>query len=619
MRTILQKPFYSHLINGLFLLIIFLSPAKVPAQATDVSIFRDDFDRNILGSGWQTNNWFIINGSAYNGYGGPLKTTVSYDQTSYVIETAARGFTNNYYREFRITFGQADLFNDSAYVLRYTEYNGGRLTLGRSTNNIFYPELLDEVAIYPDFDDIQWYKFKIARYESGLIQVYVDKGLGYETTPLLEAIDQAYPTLGHFGWTEDTQTYPIGFYVDWIEAVSPGTQKPAVREKPVEDNLITQVSATSGRSYKVAKLNVGVEAYTDRSYTITSLPSYLEGASFIQTAMDDKFDASDIFLTSFIKKEAVVYVAYDPRISARPAWLDGWTKTGDSIGLTDPGAGYLEIYSRLIQWGEIYPYPLFLGGNFASPAQDAKMNYIVAAVERPRLLPLQAEDAELNGAVVATNHLGYNGTGFVDYKDSTDDYIEWTVQIDVPGTYNLGFRYAHAGLTDRALQITDNGADVALISFSPVWWSWDSWGFLSGPNVFLTSGIHKIRATATGMSGPNMDELNLYYYSSAPPVITSNKNYQGAGVASVPPDQIYKAYPNPFRQSTTIYYELKEKAQVNLSIWSLQGQQLQLLVNGMREPGNYHATFDANKLSAGIYFYRLQIGNQVKLGKLLKE
>ncbi|MEO6218911.1 MAG: hypothetical protein ABIO81_00680, partial [Ginsengibacter sp.] len=482
MKTILLKPL-AHLINSLFLLVFFSAPSNLFAQEPAATIFKDDFDRNILGSEWQTNNWFIINGFAYNGAGGPLRTTVGYNEPSYIIETAAKGFTDNYYREFRIIFGQADLTNDSAYVLRYTEYWGGRLTLGKSTDNLFYPQVLDEAAIYPAFNADQWYRFKIARYQSGLIQVYVDRGSGYGTIPLLEAVDLAYSELGHFGWSEETQTFPVSFYVDWIEAITPGIDKPAVREKPVEDNLITQVSATSGKSYKVAKLNIGVNPYTDRSYTVTSLPSYLNGASFIQTAMDDKLDASDVLLTSFIKKDAVVYIAYDPRAAATPAWLNGWKKTGDSIYTSDPGSGYLEIYSRLVQWGEIFPYPLLLGGNFASPAQGANLNYIVAAVERPSLLPLQAEDAELNGAAVATNHTGYRGTGFVDYKNPFKDYIEWTVQIDVPGSYNFGFTYANAGFIDRPLQITDNGIDVELVPFSPVGWpwysSWNSWGFRS--------------------------------------------------------------------------------------------------------------------------------------------
>jgi hypothetical protein len=44
-----------------------------------------------------------------------------------------------------------------------------------------------------------------------------------------------------------------------------------------------------------------------------------------------------------------------------------------------------------------------------------------------------------------------------------------------------------------------------------------------------------------------------------------------------------------------------------------------VLANGARESGSYEATFNAGKLSAGIYLYRLQIGNEVKIGKLLKQ
>ncbi|MEP6595172.1 MAG: T9SS type A sorting domain-containing protein [Ginsengibacter sp.] len=623
MKTILPPRFYFKLFKVFSILMLFLASTNLFGQTSDKTIFRDDFNRITLGTVWQTNNWSIVDESAFNGNGGPLRTTAAYDDSSYIIETVAKGFTNNRYREFRITFGQVNLSNDSTYVVCYTEYLGGTLTLGRSTDNVIYPKyLLDQVAIYPDFNDIQWYKFKIARYKSGLIQVYIDKGSGYGTIPLLEAIDLGYTTLGHFGWREDNEVSPIGFYVDWIGARKPATEKPAIREKPTEDNLITQVSAKSGRSYKVAKLNNGVNAYTDRNYIVTSVPSYLKGASFIQTAMDDKSNISDAFLASFIKKDAVVYIAYDPRATSRPAWLDSWTKTGDFIGTTDPGTGYLEVYSRLIQYGELYPHPLLLGGNFANPASGSGVNYLVAAVERPDFGQFQAEDAFLSGAVIANNHINYYGSGFVNYINPSKDYIEWTINIDVPGIYNLSFGYANAGLTNRPLQVSDNGANISILPFSPSG-SWDSWGFMSGPNVFLTSGIHKIRTTAIISSGPNVDYLNLYYLSSSvPPTNTvvaarssefNNNSTNNSLIGS------HKAYPNPFVESTKIYYTLKEKANVFLSIYSLQGQQLQVLVNGIREIGNYEATFKADKLSAGIYFYRLQTGNEVKVGKLLKE
>ena len=611
-------------LSRFFLLMFsFITQALSAQQQPDSVIFRDDFDRTALGDFWQpAPSWSIVNSSAYNyidGAGGILRTTETYSQPSYIIETKASGFTNSYGREFSITFGQANLSDTKMYLLSYKPNSGGTLTLSRSTDGDF-PEPLDEVVLFPSLNSSVWYNFKIARYKSGLIQIFIDKGAGYGTIPLLEAIDQTYTEAGHIGWQVDTQTFAESFYVDWITAYIPAIEKPAVREKPAEDDLITQVSAKSGKVYKVAKLDTGVKAYTDRDYTMTSMPAYLNGASFIQTAMDDKKVTSDTFLTFFVKKDAIVYVGYDPRGHSVPAWLtDGkWTKTGDYIGTNDPGSYYLEVYSRLVQSGEVYPAPLFLGGNLANPALGSEFNYLVAAIPRPAPMPLQAEDAFLAGTIRANNHIGYKGTGFADFQNLKEDYVEWTVKIDVPGTYNLGFTYANGDAADRPLQIKNNEASLGIFSFTSTS-SWSSWSFLSGPNVFLTSGVHTIRATAIGSSGPNIDELSLYYISSMIPVISAKNNIENNNFISYLSDESNKAYPNPFVGSTTISYTLKEKAKVSLFINSIEGKQIKLLFNNVQDAGKYQSTFNASGYPAGIYFYRLQIDDKVKVGKLIKK
>lgn len=597
--------------------------AQLYAQPSDSTIFNDDFDRTELGEFWQAHpSWSIKDGSAYNfidGTGGSLRTTNGYDAPSYVVETSARGFTSNYMREYRITFGQADLANDSLYVLSYRPYFGGTLSLERSTDNIYAAQPLDEAVIYPSLSADEVYKFKIARYKSGLIQVYVDKGSGYGSVPFLEAIDETYKIAGHIGWQVDTETSPESFYVDNISAVKPGLEKPAVREKPAEDNLITQVSAKSGKEYKVAKLDSGVAQYTDRDYVVTSVPDYLQGASFIQTAMSDKTEVSDTFLTFFVKKAAILYVGYDPRATLIPSWLNSWTKTGDSIRTNDPGTPYLAVYSKLTEYGETYPSPFVLGGNLAGHAYGSEANYIVAAVLPPETMHLQAEDAFLSGAVAENNHPGYAGTGFADYKNLEKDYIEWTVDIKVAGTYNLGFTYTNGTVSDRLLLIEDNGANLDTVSFgSTSSWTW--WGYSSGVNTFLTPGIHKIRATAIGTSGPNIDQLSVYYTSSSDtvPAIAKKTPGNNNNLISHFSGQTIKAYPNPFNESTRINYSLTNRAKVFLLVYTGQGQQIETLVNSVQNAGIYQVIFNGAKLAAGTYLYRLQVGNEVKVGKLLK-
>ncbi len=65
-------------------------------------------------------------------------------------------------------------------------------------------------------------------------------------------------------------------------------------------------------------------------------------------------------------------------------------------------------------------------------------------------------------------------------------------------------------------------------------------------------------------------------------------------------------YPNPFNPTTTIAYELPERANVSLRVFNLLGQQVAVLVNGVEAPGVHEAHFEASRLSSGVYFYRLE-------------
>jgi hypothetical protein len=65
-------------------------------------------------------------------------------------------------------------------------------------------------------------------------------------------------------------------------------------------------------------------------------------------------------------------------------------------------------------------------------------------------------------------------------------------------------------------------------------------------------------------------------------------------------------YPNPFNPSTKIRYSIAEFSFVNLTVFNLLGEEIESLVNGEQSAGVYEATFDASKLSSGIYFYTLK-------------
>ncbi len=64
-------------------------------------------------------------------------------------------------------------------------------------------------------------------------------------------------------------------------------------------------------------------------------------------------------------------------------------------------------------------------------------------------------------------------------------------------------------------------------------------------------------------------------------------------------------YPNPFNPTTSIPYQLKERAKVTLDIYNTLGQKVATVVDAVQERGNYAANFNAASLASGMYFYRL--------------
>ena len=119
----------------------------------------------------------------------------------------------------------------------------------------------------------------------------------------------------------------------------------------------------------------------------------------------------------------------------------------------------------------------------------------------------QAEDAEYVGPIEVSNQPGYRGSGFLDYTNSSNDFIKWTVNVPADGNYNLSFRYA-VQTGNRPLKLTINDEiRVASVPFNSTG-SWSTWGTYTSSQA-LVAGINTIILTATGASGGNFDELSV--------------------------------------------------------------------------------------------------------------
>lgn len=153
----------------------------------------------------------------------------------------------------------------------------------------------------------------------------------------------------------------------------------------------------------------------------------------------------------------------------------------------------------------------------------------------------EAEQATVSSGSVATNHLNYSGTGFVDTTNATGVYVEFSVNAPSQGTATLTFGYADGTAADRPADVSVNGSTVAAgTSFAPTA-DWDTWSTVTVTTPVI-AGVSTVRLTATTANGlANLDYLD---FSVAAPstdyqaedatvsqgtVAANHLNYTGAG------------------------------------------------------------------------------------------
>jgi hypothetical protein len=69
---------------------------------------------------------------------------------------------------------------------------------------------------------------------------------------------------------------------------------------------------------------------------------------------------------------------------------------------------------------------------------------------------------------------------------------------------------------------------------------------------------------------------------------------------------IFQSYPNPFNSSATIAYEVKIKSEVRIAVYNLLGQEIEVIKEGLLNPGFYRVPWNAQNCPSGIYFCRVK-------------
>ena len=88
------------------------------------------------------------------------------------------------------------------------------------------------------------------------------------------------------------------------------------------------------------------------------------------------------------------------------------------------------------------------------------------------------------------------------------------------------------------------------------------------------------------------------------------REHEGSEIGSIPKlFDMHQNYPNPFNPSTVITYDLPFAASVRLAVFDLLGREVTELVNAEQAPGSRSVTWNAENMSSGVYYCRIEVVN----------
>jgi S-formylglutathione hydrolase FrmB len=81
---------------------------------------------------------------------------------------------------------------------------------------------------------------------------------------------------------------------------------------------------------------------------------------------------------------------------------------------------------------------------------------------------------------------------------------------------------------------------------------------------------------------------------------------------------IVNIFPNPFHQVATVNFDMPATGSVELKVFNQLGQVMSILAEGQFSKGKNQLYYETSSIPAGIYFLRLQQGNEVETKKIIK-
>ncbi|MCL2218836.1 MAG: pectate lyase [Chitinispirillia bacterium] len=158
----------------------------------------------------------------------------------------------------------------------------------------------------------------------------------------------------------------------------------------------------------------GAKAFGDREFTTGPIPSNLQGAEWISASMASRTFAIPAIIVQFkMKRDGIVHLLYEDRVTAKPAWVaeNGFTATKQTITVYESESlpRTFTVYTKNVAAGEA----LTMGAN-SNDGMTSCMMYLMAFTERQTTSIHQKTPAA--GNALKVSHGGKGGGISVNYS-----------------------------------------------------------------------------------------------------------------------------------------------------------------------------------------------------------
>lgn len=275
--------------------------------------------------------------------------------------------------------------------------------------------------------------------------------------------------------------------------------------------------------------------------------------------------------------------------------------------------------------------------NATATIQNAFISDNIAWLEGGVAIYSNSSNIQLQNAIITNNYTWSRGGGI----SCTDSFLEIeniTISSNTSG-YGGAIWSNRSNIVMANSVVWDNlpdevfgfAGDTILIDYSNIKDGWEGVGNIDQGPLFVGYGEHPYQindySPCIDAGTPDTTGLNLPEYDLAGEVRVFNdrvdmgayewNTFVGMNEPIVKVQNlIVQAYPNPFTSSTTLSYSLPQPSAVQIFIFNHVGKQVDFIQQKQPE-GKQQVSWDATGLPSGVYFFRMQAGEEVASGKMV--